>query len=77
MSANTEAVFVEALSLPVKERASLVEKLLLSFETEAGSAEIESAWKNEVIDRCQAFDEGKLTERDAADVLKDARRRAK
>ena len=77
MSANTETVFIEALSLPMKERASLVEKLLLSFEPEEGSPEIEAAWKREALDRCKAFDSGLLTERNAVDVMNDAYRKAK
>jgi putative addiction module component (TIGR02574 family) len=77
MSAATESVFIEALSLPAKERASLVEKLLLSFEPEKGSTEIEAAWKHEALERCRAFDEGHLTERDAVDVLRDAYRKVK
>jgi putative addiction module component (TIGR02574 family) len=77
MSANTEMVFIEALSLPVKERASLVERLLLSFEPEEGSPEIEAAWKLEALDRCRAFDAGLLTERNAADVMNDAYRKQK
>jgi hypothetical protein len=72
MSATTEQVFIEALSLPTRARATLVHKLLLSLESEAGSPEIDAAWHNEAIERCQAFDDGKLTERDAADVLRDA-----
>jgi hypothetical protein len=77
MSANTEMVFIEALSLPEKERALLVEKLLLSFEPEEGSPEIEAAWKLEALDRCRAFDAGLLTERSAADVMNDAYRKVK
>jgi hypothetical protein len=46
MSATTEKVFVEALSLPTRER-------------------------------CTAADEGKITEREAADVLRDAYRKVK
>jgi len=77
MSAMTESVFIEALSLPTKERAVLVQKLLLSLEPEEGSPEIESAWKREALDRCAAYDTGKLTEREAADVLNDAYRKVK
>lgn len=77
MSATTELIFIEALSLPVRERASLVHKLLVSLEPEEGSPEIEAAWKQEALDRCAAFDEGKITERDAADVLRDAYRKVK
>jgi len=77
MSAATETIFIEALSLPTKERASLVEKLLLSFEPEAGSPEIEADWKREALDRCRAFDAGQMTERDATSVLNDAYRKVK
>ena len=77
MSATTEKVFNEALSLSTRERASLVHKLLLSLEPEAGSPEIEAAWKQEALERCKAFDEGKITERDAADVLREAYRKVK
>ena len=77
MSTNTEAMFIEALSLPERARASLVQKLLLSFEPEAGSPEIESAWKLEALDRCKAFDAGLLTERSSVDVMNDACRKVK
>lgn len=74
MSATTEKVFVEALSLPTRERAALVHKLLLSLEPEEGSPEIEAAWKLEALERCAAFDEGKITEREAEKVLQGAYR---
>lgn len=77
MSAATEHVFIEALSLPVRERAALVHKLLSSLEPEEGSPEIEAAWKQKVLDRCAAFDEGKITEHDADFVLRDAYRKVK
>jgi putative addiction module component (TIGR02574 family) len=69
MNTTTEQVFIGALSLPAHERAVLVQRLLLSLETEQGSPEIEAAWKTEALDRCRAADEGKLPERDAEDVL--------
>ena len=72
MNTTTEQIFIDALSLSVSARATLVHKLLLSLESEEGSLEIEAVWKREVLDRCQAFDEGQLTERDAADVLREA-----
>jgi putative addiction module component (TIGR02574 family) len=77
MNANTDTVFIEALSLPFKERVSLVEKLLLSIEPEAGTPEMEAAWKLEALDRCRAFDSGQLTERSAVDVMNDAYHRLK
>jgi hypothetical protein len=54
-----------------------VHKLLASLEQEAGSPEIEAAWKQEVVERCKASDQGQLTEREAADVLHDAYRKVK
>jgi hypothetical protein len=77
MSATTEKVFIEALSLPTRARATLVHRLLLSLESEEGSQEIEAAWSKEAAERCKAFDEGKLTERDAADVLREAYQKVK
>ena len=71
MNETTEQVFIKALSLPTRARASLVQKLLVSLDDEAGAPEIEAAWKEEPIDRCKAFDEGKLTDRDAALALPD------
>ncbi|HTV75951.1 MAG TPA: addiction module protein [Candidatus Baltobacteraceae bacterium] len=77
MSVVTEQVFIEALSLPARERASLVHKLLVSLENEPNSPEIEEAWKQEALDRCAAFDAGKISERDAGLVLRDAYRKTK
>ncbi len=67
MSATTEQVFIQALSLPTRQRAALVNKLLQSLEAEEDSPEIEAAWKGEAIDRCKAFDEGKITEREVTE----------
>jgi hypothetical protein len=77
MSGTTEKVFIEALSLPVRERASLVHKLLISLEPEEGSPEIEMAWKQEALELCEAADSGKITEREAADVLREAYRKVR
>ena len=77
MNEKTEQVFIEALSLPTQVRAELAHKLLASLEQEAGSPEIEAAWKQEVVERCQSSDQGQIKERDAADVLRDAYRKVK
>jgi hypothetical protein len=76
MSATTEHVFIEALSMPVRERASLVYKLLASLESDESTPEVEAAWKQEALDRCAAFDEQKMADRDADLVLRDAYRKA-
>jgi hypothetical protein len=70
---NTSELFIEVLSLPVKDRAELVQRLLSSLEQTVMSPEIEAAWKEEAFERCKAFDQGELRERDADDVIRDAR----
>jgi len=77
MSATTEQVFIDALSLPTKVRAELAQRLLASLEEEAASPEIEAAWKQEALERCDASDQGQLTKRSAADVLLEAYRKVK
>jgi hypothetical protein len=77
MSATEQEVFIEALSLPTRARAALAHKLLASLEHEAGSPEIEAAWKQEALARCEAFDSGKIAERDAEEVLREAYRNVK
>jgi hypothetical protein len=77
MTVTTETVLNEALSLPERERALLVEKLLSSLYPDEGSPEIEAAWKQEVRERCRAADAGLIEEIDAADVYKDVRRKLK
>jgi len=77
MSAGTEQVFIEALSLPTRARASLAHRLLVSLESDESSPETEAAWKQEAQERCAAFDEGKIADRDADLVLRDAYRKAK
>jgi hypothetical protein len=67
-----EQVCNEALSLPAKQRAKLAHRLLASLDEAAGSAEIETAWKEEALDRCSAFDSGQMADRDAKDVLREA-----
>ncbi len=73
----SEQVFINALSLLTRARAELAHKLLASLEKKAGSPEIEGAWNQEAVERCNAFDEGQLTERESADVLRDAYRKVK
>ena len=69
---SKEQLFSEALTLPTDARAELAHRLLASLEAEAGSPEIEAAWRDEALDRCKAFDDGKISERQEADVLRDA-----
>jgi hypothetical protein len=77
MNATIEHVFVEALSLPTRSRAELAQKLLASLEQEGASPEIEAAWNAEALDRCKAYDEGRMTDRESVDVLRDAYKKVK
>ena len=77
MSTTEQEVMIEALSLSARSRAELAHKLLVSLEAESASAEVAEAWKQEATDRCHAYDEGKLADRDAVDVLRDAYRKVK
>jgi putative addiction module component (TIGR02574 family) len=75
MSTTTQEVFIQALSLPPGDRAALAQRLLSSLEKESSSEEIEAAWKEEALERCDAVDLGQLKERYAKDVFKDAYRK--
>jgi hypothetical protein len=71
MSATTEHVFIEALSLPSKDRAALAHRLLTSLESDDLSGAIEDAWRQESLGRCEALDEGQLHDREADAVMRD------
>jgi hypothetical protein len=66
---------LELLGLPASARAILADRLLANLESDEPSGEIEKAWKREALKPCRAFDEGKLTERNAAESLQDAYQR--
>ena len=75
MSATTEQVFIDALSLPARARAELVHKLLASLDEAEPTPEIAEAWAREVRDRYEAFQRGEITARDSDDVMRDLSRR--
>ena len=83
MSATTEQmkrvdqVFVDALSLPMQTKARLIEYLTASLTENEGSPKIKKAWEKEIQARCKAFDEGKLTERDADAFFRDLHQKVK
>jgi hypothetical protein len=72
---KTKNLFIEALSLPTRSRASLVHKLLISLEQDEVSPEIEAAWDEEAKSRYAAFKKGKIKARSAQDVIRDAFKR--
>jgi len=74
---RTKNLFIEALSLPTKSRASLAQKLIISLEQEEASPEIEAAWDREAKNRYAAFKKGKINARPAEDVMRDALKRVR
>ena len=58
MPANTQQVLKEALTLPFRERATLVDDLLASLDKP--DEHIDSLWRKEVEDRVAAYQAGKI-----------------
>ena len=65
---NTETIRIEALSLPVRERAELAAQLLSSLDT-LSEAEIEPLWFAEAAHRAAEMDNG-LSPRIPADEVR-------
>jgi putative addiction module component (TIGR02574 family) len=59
MSANAEKILEEALNLPPRDRAEVLERLLNSFQ-EAPDPELDDLWAQEAEDRLDAYDRGEL-----------------
>ncbi|MDO9265218.1 MAG: addiction module protein, partial [Desulfosalsimonadaceae bacterium] len=59
MTGSAQQIFKEALKLSPTERATLIEKLFHSFDSER-QREIDSIWAEEVESRIDAHDSGKL-----------------
>ena len=62
----------EALSLPVQDRAALVQRLLLSLE-EVSESEFETLWAEESVRRIAEFDEEKTQSIPGEEVANKAR----
>ncbi len=58
MAAKSQEILKEALTLPFKERATLVDDLLASLDQP--DEEIDSLWHKEVDDRVAAYQSGKM-----------------
>lgn len=58
MAANTQQILKEALTLPLKERATLVDDLLASLDHP--DKEIDNMWRKEIDDRVVAYQTGKI-----------------
>ena len=59
MSANSEQILQQALSLPIEERAELIEQLLATFDAPPDPV-LDQLWANEAHDRLDAYDRGEL-----------------
>jgi len=68
MSANSEKVLQEALSLPPNDRAEVLERLLETFQ-EAPDPELDKLWAQEAEDRIDAYDRGELGSVSAEEVF--------
>jgi putative addiction module component (TIGR02574 family) len=71
MSTTAQKVCIEALSLPLRSRAEIAERLLSSLDekTDAGS---ERAWKLEIRRRRREIREGRIKPRPADEVMRSA-----
>jgi len=65
---NTETIRIEALALPVRERAELAAQLLSSLDA-LSEAEIEPLWLQEAAHRAAEMDQG-LSKRIPADEVR-------
>ena len=72
MSAITEKVCIEALSLPRDARAEIAHRLLVSLESEDFSDDVSVAWRQEIARRRQDFHEGKANPVSAEEALRQA-----
>ena len=59
MSTNAEKILQDALSLPPRDRAEVLERLLATFQ-EPPDAELDKLWAQEAEDRLDAYDRGEL-----------------
>jgi len=73
MSDTAQKICIEALSLPRKSRAEIVERLLASLEDET-DGQAEKAWKAEIRRRRREIRNGKAKVRPASEVMRDALR---
>jgi putative addiction module component (TIGR02574 family) len=73
MTARTEQVLSEALSLPPSERAQLAERLFSSLDI--SQEELDRLWAQEANSRIDAYDRGDIKAVSANDVFKNISRR--
>jgi putative addiction module component (TIGR02574 family) len=59
VSATSEQIIQQALALPLKERAELIEQLLATFEVPPDPT-LNELWATEAHDRLDAYNRGEL-----------------
>ena len=74
MSASSEQILKEALALPLRERAELLERLLGTFQSPP-DARLDELWAREGEDRLDAFERGELRAVPAEEVFDRIRQR--
>lgn len=67
MSVVSDRIFQQALTLPIAERAELLERLLATFQSPI-DPKLDQLWINEAHDRLDAFDRGELEAVDIDEV---------
>ena len=68
MSANSEQILRDALALPPRERAELVEQLLATFQSPPDPG-LDELWAREAESRLDAYDRGELSAVPAEEVF--------
>jgi putative addiction module component (TIGR02574 family) len=68
MTAETQRLLAEALSLPPVERATLLEEILSSFDF-PDRKEIDAAWAKEAEDRIDAHDRSEIKSTSADELF--------
>ena len=73
MVKNTESILIEALQLPMQERAALASRLLASLDEQVDEG-VDAAWEDEVAKRLKEIDEGDVKMIPGDVVMKEMRR---
>ena len=74
MTASATQVLRDALELAPVDRAEIIERLFLSFDS-SGDRRVDGAWSEEIESRIDAYDQGKIAASRAEDVLARINRR--
>ncbi len=70
MTSQARKLLEQALALPEEDRVYLVEALQDSLEPVESQAEIDAAWKDEIVRRVQSIEDGTAVLHDGETVLR-------